>query len=174
MFGTKAVNTPDTGMRYYHSSIYLIDQEGLSQGPQNFWHEGEIIEMPSSRNIFSKRRTFSSCALRSDEGSRRIHERKEQRDRKHQDVGWWGTYGLSVNRAREAIDDVRHDLQLAARLHNRVLEYQDIITNNEKTEVLDPPWIQSTNHQSPGDEVVKLKTLRKELELVLAGVAAFP
>jgi hypothetical protein len=48
-----------------------------------------------------------------------------EREKRHQDEGWWRRYGEAAMGCVEELDDVAHDLRLAARLHNRVLEREE-------------------------------------------------
>lgn len=156
----------------YHSTLQLLGTR--DQAPPNFWGRGEVLEVPSSRDALSRRRTFSCCGRLQvviDGESRALRERKKQREEKRQNEQWWEEYGKALSRSSEELADIRHDLQLAARLHNTALEHQGYLNSSNLPKELDPIWIHLDGHRSPGGRAVSLEILRKELEAALAGVA---
>jgi len=73
---------------------------------------------------------------------------------------WWEEYGSEALRAREEVDDLQHDLRLAARLQNRVLEIEEGSGR--------AIW----GSGAPLGSVEEIKVLKKEWEGAAAGVVA--
>lgn len=153
----------------YHSTLLLLGSR--DQAPPNFWGSREVLEVPSSRDAVSQRRTFSCCGslqVGLDRESRALRERKKQREEKHRDAKWWEEYGKILNRSNDDLDDVQSDLLVAARLHNVVLEHQE--RGGGLLGDLDPILIRFNGGRG---RVVNLGILRNELVVALAGVTAF-
>lgn len=158
----------------YHSTLLLLGVR--DQAPPNFWGRREVLEVPSSRDALSQRRTFSCCGslqVGLDREARALRERKKRREEKRRNEQWWAQYGKALNRSNDELADVQHDLQLAAGLHNTVLEHQDYLKSGDLLEELDPILIRFNGQRSQAGRVVNLEILRKELAAALVGVTAW-
>lgn len=158
----------------YHSTLQLLGAR--EQAPPRFWDHKEVLEVPSFRSSLAGRRTFSCCSslqVRLDREARAVRERGKKRTEKHQDVAWWGEYGMLLNRTIEELDDVQHALQLAARLHNTVMVKQGCLDADSGLDELDPIWIDFEGQQSLGGRVVNMVILREELGVALMRVTPY-
>lgn len=143
----------------YHSSLLLLSKHDLSAFPyQPAAHR--VTEVPSFLN--EGRRTFP-----------RGNERRAHNPRvREKSAEWWNAYGAAALAVREELDDLAHDLMIAARLHNRVVL--------EEESERGPGWRGGRGKRSSGgsvrwfsteeDEEEGGKAARRELEKRLKGV----
>jgi len=98
------------------------------------------------------RRTFPAASAPSRGRSTREAARKNS--------SWWEEYGSEALQVREEVDDLQHDLRLAARLQNRVLEIEE---GGGRA-----IW----GSGAPLGSAEEIKVLKKEWEGAAAGVVA--
>lgn len=136
----------------YHSTLLLLLAHSLEPFPTPAPDPSQIIEVPSLLPPPPHRRTFPAASAPSRGRSTREAVRKNS--------SWWEEYGSEALRAREEVDDLQHDLRLAARLQNRVLEIEEGSGR--------AIW----GSGAPLGSVEEIKVLKKEWEGAAAGVVA--
>ncbi|RPA99037.1 hypothetical protein L873DRAFT_1807225 [Choiromyces venosus 120613-1] len=137
----------------YHSTLLLLLTHSLEPFPAPVPDPGQIIEVPSILPPAPARRTFPAASAPSRGRRVRVAERKSS--------SWWYEYGPEALRVREEVDDLQHDLRLAARLQNRVLEVRE--EGGRRTAI----WDKS----APLGSAEEIKVLKKEWEGAVAGVS---
>ncbi|CUS13810.1 unnamed protein product [Tuber aestivum] len=136
----------------YHSTLLLLLAHSLEPFPTPAPDPSQIIEVPSLLPPPPHRRTFPAASAPSRGRSTREAVRKNS--------SWWEEYGSEALRVREEVDDLQHDLRLAARLQNRVLEIEE----GERRAT----W----GGRAPLGTTEEIKVLKKEWEGAAAGVVA--
>ncbi|KAG0126865.1 hypothetical protein HOY82DRAFT_94754 [Tuber indicum] len=136
----------------YHSTLLLLLAHSLEPFPAPAPDPGQIIEVPSLLPPPPHRRTFPAASAPSRGRSTRESVRK--------DSSWWEEHGGEALRVREEVDDLQHDLRLAARLQNRVLEIEE----GGRRAI----W----GSGAPLGSAEEIKVLKKEWEGAVAGVVA--
>lgn len=111
----------------HHSTLLLLEKNGLSQEPRGYWDGKMIFETPPSKNEKGRSVFEPESAARQAENRQRrvIKKREAEREERAQEEGWLEGQAQLVAKALFDLECVDCDLREASRWSNILMEVRE-------------------------------------------------
>lgn len=124
---SKAPAVPQRPEIVHHSTLLLLEKNGLSQEPRGYWDGKMIFETPPSKNEKGRSVFEPESAARQAENRQRrvIKKREAEREERAQEEGWLEGQAQLVAKALFDLECVDCDLREASRWSNILMEVRE-------------------------------------------------